>query len=174
MFSDPKNIVKQLDIQSGWRIADFGAGVGHFAKALSPLVGLTGKIYAIEVQKEVLGRLGTDAEHGGMGNIEPVWGNIEVPMGTRLRDSSIDMVLVANVLFQSEHRAGLLVEAKRVLHPGGKIVVIDWQESFGSMGPQPGDVVNQAEAEKLLKEAGFTIDKTIDAGAHHYGIIAHK
>lgn len=174
MFSDPKSIVKQLNIEQGWRIADFGAGVGNFSKALSPLVGLTGKIYAIEVQKEILGRLGTDAEHAGLGNIEPVWGNIEVPMGTRLRDGSIDLVLIANVLFQSEHRVGVIAEAKRVLHPGGKLAIIDWQESFNNMGPQPSDVVNQAEAEKLLKDAGFTIDRTIDAGAHHYGILAHK
>ena len=63
---------------------------------------------------------------------------------------------------------------KRVLRPGGKAVVIDWTESFGGLGPQPSDVVEQKEAERLFNENGFTTETSFDAGDHHYGVIFRK
>jgi precorrin-6B methylase 2 len=61
MFSNPQKIIAQLDLQSGSRVADVGAGSGAYALAAAKAVGEHGKIFAVEVQKELLSRL----ERGG-------------------------------------------------------------------------------------------------------------
>ena len=51
---------------------------------------------------------------------------------------------------------------------------IDWTDSFGGLGPQPGHVVIESEATTLLTKAGFTCERTFPAGEHHYGIACRK
>lgn len=119
MFSEPSTILKQIDLASPARVADFGTGVGSFAKAAAKIVQPQGKVYAIDVQRELLARLQLDVEHEGISGIETVWGNVEETHGSKLRDGSVDLVILGNVLFQAESRTGILTEAFRVLRSGG-------------------------------------------------------
>jgi ubiquinone/menaquinone biosynthesis C-methylase UbiE len=88
-----------------------------------------------------------------------------------LRDTSLDAVLLANALFQVEHRANLLAEIRRVLKPSGKLMVVDWAGSYGGMGPVAEQVVSEHEAEDLFINGGFHKVKSFRAGPHHYGIL---
>ena len=51
------------------------------------------------------------------------------------------------------------------------MLVIDWADSFGNLGPTPAQVVTRAKARELFERAGFVFEKEITTGAHHYGII---
>lgn len=170
MFSEPEKNIAQLGLREGDHVADLGAGSGFYAAAAGALVG-SGQVYAVEVQKDMLGRVDQDMKDKNIHNVKVVWGDVEHPGGTRLRDTSIDAVLICNVLFQVENTAGLIEEAKRILKPGGKILVIDWMESFGQMGPHPDQVVTATTAKDLFDRAGFVFEKDISAGAHHYGFV---
>ncbi len=175
MFSDPNTIVPQLHIQLGASVADLGAGTGAYSLALAKAVGPSGKVYACEVQKDMLTRLENDARERGATNIQAVLSNIEAHLGTKLRDQSIDWVIIANVLFQAEDRDGLIKEVSRILKPSGSVLLVDWMESFGNLGPHPKDVITAVDAEKKFAEAGFKKSpQAIHAGSHHYGIIFKK
>ena len=100
-----------------------------------------------------------------------VWGDIEKSGGTHLRDASLDAVILANTLFQIENRFGCLGEIKRVLKPGGKLMIVDWAGSYGGMGPAPGKVVSEHETEAFFINGGFHKVKSFRAGPHHYGVI---
>ena len=169
-FSTPKDNVLQLGLREGMKVADFGAGTGHYARAAAAIVGHSGRVYAIDVQEDVLKHLKLNT-HAHAGAIETVWGNIESYGGTGLREHSVDAVILANILFQLEDRAAALQEVKRVLKPGGKLLVIDWAGSYGGMGPDAAQVVTEHEAEALFIEGGFHKMKSLRAGPHHYGII---
>ena len=171
MFSDPEKNIAQLELREGDHVADLGAGVGFYSAAAGQVVGASGQVYAVEVQKDLLDRLEHDMRHRGVHNVKVVWGDIEHVKGTRLRDSSMDAVLICNVLFQVEDRAGMLEEIQRIAKPGAKILVIDWSESFGGMGPRPEAVLPVIEAKSLFERAGFIFEKDIQAGEHHYGFI---
>lgn len=176
-FSDPSQNINQLNLSGGEVIADFGSGVGFYtlpvARRLKELAG-EGKVYAIEIQKEMLARLRQTAENESLTNIETIWGDIDEPGGSKLGDGACDIVLVTNLLFQSENKSAVLREANRVLNSGGRIMVIDWSESFGNLGPTPEMVVSQSAVEGLLSEAGFRSIENITAGEHHWGLIATK
>lgn len=174
MFSDPAHTIAQFDLQSGSRVADLGAGVGTLAVIIARAVGDAGKVYAVEVQKNLLDRLNNHAKEMRAHNVEAVWGDIERVKGTHLKDHAVDAVVVSNALFQVADKDGLTAETKRILKPGGRVLVVDWKESFRGMGPHIEQVITEPEARRLFEKAGFTFVKKIDAGAHHYGMIFRK
>lgn len=171
-FSDPQQVIQQIGLQDGAVVADFGAGSGHYSIGAAKIVGSNGRVYAIDIQKDLLARLKREAQAKGVGNVEVVWGDIEELQGSKLTEGSVDVVVLANVLFQIERRGGVFLEAKRVLKPGGTLVVVDWKESFGGIGPKPSDVLPPTLAKELVVKAGFTFERELsDAGEHHYGLI---
>jgi len=173
-FADPKKHIAYFDLDAGMHVADFGVGAGHYAIAMAKIVGDEGRVYAIDIQKELLERVKRHAREAGVNNLEVIWGDIERVGGTRLKDASIDVVLLSNILFQIEEKSILLEEMHRILHAQGKVIVIDWSESFGNMGPHADAVVQLEVAERLFTEHDFKKDKTFDAGEHHYGCIFSK
>lgn len=170
-FSDPRENVLQLGLREGMKVGDFGAGSGHYARAAAAIVGQSGKVYAIDVQEEVLKHLKLNTHERHHGIIDVLWGDIEKPGGTHLRDASLDAVIVANTFFQIENRFGFLGEMKRVLKPGGKLMLIDWAGSYGGMGPAPERVVSEHDAEAFFINGGLHKVKSFRAGPHHYGIL---
>jgi ubiquinone/menaquinone biosynthesis C-methylase UbiE len=174
MFSDPEKNVPYFGLREGARVADFGAGSGAYTLAMAKRVGGTGQVYAVEVQQNLLERLANVAREAKTHNVKVVWGDVDKVGGSKLREQSVDLVLIANVLFQSDARYAMALEAKRVLRAGGRVVVIDWLGSFGNMGPTPDRVVTLGEARPIFEQAGFKFINEFPAGANHYGLIFVK
>lgn len=170
-FSDPRENVQHLALREGMRVGDFGAGSGHYSRVASAAVGPSGKVYAIDVQEDVLKHLKLNSLEHHRRNIETVWGNIEEPGGTHLQNASLDAVILANTLFQVHDTAKLLSEIRRTLKPAGKVLVVDWAGSYGGMGPSREHVVSEHQAEELFITNGFYKMKSFRGGPHHYGII---
>jgi ubiquinone/menaquinone biosynthesis C-methylase UbiE len=174
-FSDPQKNVGQFGLREGMKVADFGSGSGHYTLAAAHKVGDTGRVYAIEIQQELLKRVKNLSHTEHMGNIDVLWGDLEVSGGSKLPDARMDAVIMANMLFQAEHRGAVLNEAHRVLKPNGRIFFVDWSESFGNLGPRPEDVISREAARSLAKECGFIVEKELSTvGDHHYGFIFKK
>lgn len=173
-FTNPEKNVTELGVFDGNIVADLGAGTGAYVEPLARRVGDTGRVYAVEVQKEFLINIKDLASQQGFRNVEVIWGDIENLGGTKIKDESVDAVVLSNVLFQAEDKAGLLAESKRILKKGGKLLLVDWKESFNSLGPSRDTVVTDSMARSLCEQAGFSMKKEFDAGEHHYGFVMVK
>ncbi len=173
-FAHPERNVVALGIEHGMKVADFGAGSGAYVLAMAERLEKSGKVYAVDIQKDLLRRIHNEAQARGYTNVEIVWGDLETLQGSKIADDTLDVVLISNLLFQLEDKAIVIEEGKRILKPGGRLVIIDWSESFGGLGPQKDDVVARDEAYQLVHEAGLLFQKEFPAGAHHYGLIFKK
>ncbi len=173
-FSDPEKNIRYLKLEEGMRVADFGTGSGAYVAALAERVGNTGKVYAIDIQQELLRTLERNLREQEVKNVEFVWSDLDEPSGSKLQAGSQGAVVIANLLFQSENKLGLFREAWRVLKPSGVLLVVDWSDSFSNLGPVPEAVVTLTQAKSLLSEAGFTPEREFEAGDHHYGIVSRK
>jgi ubiquinone/menaquinone biosynthesis C-methylase UbiE len=100
-----------------------------------------------------------------------LWGDIESTGGTHLRDISMDRVIVSNTLFQVEEKERFVREVFRIVRPGGKALVVDWSDSSDISGPNRAHLIGKGDARELFERGGFSFEKEIPAGAHHYGII---
>lgn len=173
-FVQPEVVSTHFHFREGDVVADFGAGSGFFLEILSKTVGPQGKVYALEIQKELVDKLSDVARQKGLGNVEPKWCDIEADNGVTIPEESLDGAMMVNTFFQFEDKHAGLREVYRTLRSGGKFILIDWTESFGGLGPQPAQVVNELDARAYVESVGFTFDRSFDAGDHHYGLAFRK
>ncbi|MEX0930521.1 MAG: methyltransferase domain-containing protein [Candidatus Paceibacterota bacterium] len=174
-MTDPVKNCGQLGLQPGMHVADLGSGAGFYTLAAAELVGEGGKVFAVDVRKDMLEKIKSTANNEGYTNVEVVWGNIEAENGTRLRGDSIDAAIIANTLFQIEDLAGMARETVRILKPGGAVLVVDWTGPHGGLGPAEDHVVPEEKAREVFELAGFSHVRDIPAGEHHYGfILTHR
>ena len=168
MFSDPATNLNKFGLTEGMKVVDIGAGSGFYSIEAAKRVGTTGRVYAVDVQKDLLERLRSVASSQGIHNIEVIWGNAEKIGGSKVRESVADRVIASNVLFQIEKPDDFALEMKRIVKPGGKVMVIDWTD-VSALSPQT--VVPQSTAQALFEKSGFKLEQTFGAGDHHYGLI---
>lgn len=170
---EPKLVLLESSIAPGMVVADFGAGSGHYTLAVAEMVGVAGKVYAIEVQSGLVQRLQQEVERRGFQDrVISLWGDIEKPGGTSLATDSVDVVIMANVLFQTSDPKNAWREAARVLKPGGSIICIDWDSSCHGAGPQSSAIYSGAIAEKDAREIGGEILNKLTPGPCHYGFVS--
>jgi ubiquinone/menaquinone biosynthesis C-methylase UbiE len=171
-FAHPRSNIHALGVEPGMLVADFGAGSGAYVLELAQVLNKSGRVYAIDVQKDLLRRIHTEAKKRGIDQcVELIWGDLEAPGGSKIADDTVDLVLVSNLLFQVPDKKALLREARRILKPSGRLVIIDWNESYGGMGPTREDVVGKEQVLAMVRADRYELLREFDAGAHHYGLI---
>src|SRR3989338_8235839 len=173
-FLDPGKTVLEFDVKEVMSIADFGCGTGYFTILLGQKVGKDGKVYALDVQEPPLDSVRAKAKAVGLENIEAIRANLEVLGSSRLPDNSKDMVLLANILFQSSKKTDVINEAARVLKPGGSMIIIDWKKGTGGVGRPRELRMENGEMRSLAPAGMFVFQKDINAGSFHYGMVFAK
>lgn len=177
-FMNPEKILLEIGIEEGTKVADFGSGAGYFTIPLAQVVGDEGKVWAVDVLRSALEIIESKAKIGRLLNIETVRGNLEILGGSKLKEKSVDLTLLANILFQSQKHSEILEEAKRVLKDDGRLVIIDWiPEQCYLLGPgQPGAgwSIPPEKAQKEAEVVGFKLERKFSPGTYHYGLIFSK
>ena len=176
-FMNPDKIVSGFGIKEGMMIADFGSGAGYFTILLAQRVGADGKVFALDIQESALDNVRVKVRAAGLDNVETIRSNLEVLGSSGLTDNSQDMVLLANILFQSEQKADIIKESVRVLKAGGSLVVIDWKRAAGAMpdgrqgfGPPDNLRTDEIAMRSLVLGEKLVFENDIDAGQFHYGM----
>ncbi|MCA9360896.1 methyltransferase domain-containing protein [Candidatus Nomurabacteria bacterium] len=173
-FVIPDVVVTQFHLREGDMVADFGAGSGFFLPALSQTVGETGRVFACEIQKALVERLGDQARLQKLSNIHPLWCDLEEPNGIKIPTGELDAGVLVNTFFMMEDKNAAVAEMGRTVRAGGKFFVIDWTESFAGMGPAPDHVVTAEESTAIFESNGFVFEREYPAGGHHYGLAFRK
>ncbi len=145
-------------------IIDVGAGTGFFARAAADIVGATGEVIAADISEEMLASM---RETGLPGNVHPVRSeeySVPVP------DGKGDMVLAAFVVHEAPDRARFLAELKRLLKPGGKLLIIEWKKQEEEQGPPRGERLDEPDL-----DASLAIYRTVEKGSlnasHYYRVV---
>ncbi len=173
-FVIPEVVVSHFHLHEGDAIGDFGAGAGYFIEVLSKEVGDEGRVYACEIQKELVESMGNMVRNKGISNVDVLWCDMEEGEGVPVKSDTLDVVIMVNTLFLLHDKETALKEVFRTLRSGGKFFLVDWSESFGGLGPRPNQVVSQVNAQSTTEEVGFVYERSFDSGDHHYGLAFRK
>ena len=173
-FINPENIIKGLNIQPGHKVADFGSGSGYFTLLLARGIDRGGSLDGFVVSQDKLNSLKSDAQAQGLLNINYIRANLEVMDSSGLPDNSQDVVLLANILFQSQRKEDIVKEAVRVLKISGDLVVIDWEVGsiFGSK--DPGWKISKEDAQRLIVSLGLIVARDLSVSSNHWGVVFKK
>lgn len=174
LFLNPVLAVEAAKIHDGMMVADFGAGSGFFTRAAARAVGESGRVWAVDIERELLSRIKNLSLAEALTNVEVIHGDIATQGGSNLPDHYFDLCMVANVLFATAEKQTLIAEIKRVLKRSGRALVIDWKGSFGGLGPHPDHVITEPSARALFEDVGFVYVEQIPAGEYHWGFVVRK
>lgn len=120
-FSPPTKILKQVGIQAGSNVLDFGAGSGSYSIPAAQLVGPAGEVYAADIHPLAINEIRKKADMKKLKNLRTIVTDCE----TELPDASIDVVLLFYVLHDFKNPDSVIRELDRILKPNGIISVID-------------------------------------------------
>jgi ubiquinone/menaquinone biosynthesis C-methylase UbiE len=121
----PADVIGLLALQPGMTVADIGAGTGYFSIPFAREVGNAGRIFAVDLQPEmleILGRKLTAAD--APANVELIAGSAAQ---TNLPDRTSDLVFLANVWHELDEHAAVLHESARIRGGAGRIAILDWR-----------------------------------------------
>ena len=117
-------LMAELALKPGMDVADVGAGTGYYSRRMSLQVGPKGKVYAIEVQPQMLRVLETTAKRPGYGNIVPVLGADD---DVKLPEASIDLAIMVDVYHELAFPHEVLASIVRAVRPGGRVVFVEYR-----------------------------------------------
>ncbi|MEI6352702.1 MAG: methyltransferase domain-containing protein [Candidatus Nomurabacteria bacterium] len=173
MFLSPVQIIESLALRKGDVVADLGCGSGAYVFAASKIVGDRGKIYAVDIHREILEKINHEAEKMNIINIDTLLSNIENKV--QIESLSCDVVIVSNVLGDIENYNNLLNEIKRILKPDGFLLVVDWKKIDHAIYTKRVNVIPEEKITAILATHNFYIKKHYPAGEYHYAfLVAQK
>jgi ubiquinone/menaquinone biosynthesis C-methylase UbiE len=172
---DPTRVLEQVGIRERMHVADLGCGaLGHFVFPAARLVGPKGVVYAVDIQRGALDLVGKRAKEAGIGNVMPVWSDIDVYQAARIPDGELDITLLVNNLFLSQNKPNLVKEMGRLTKRGGKAVIIDWKMTATPIGPPLEQRVPKEDAIKIMAGKEFSLIEEFEAGKSHYGLLFQR
>ena len=159
-YQKPHEVLSALKIKPGEVIADIGAGSGYFTFRLAHFVGVKGKVYAVDVSPDMIRHINRRIREAKATNIVSILAEPDDPL---LTDRSVDRVFICDVWHHVENHTKYLSLLKKILKPGGEVVMIDFQKRELPFGPPlqmkiaRGDLIKQMEANgfELTKEHTF-------------------
>jgi SAM-dependent methyltransferase len=155
----PALAIESLDLEPGQTVADVGAGSGFFTERLSRAVGPKGRVFAVDIQPEMLERLRTRIERAGLANVTPVLATADDP---RLPAGECDLILMVDVYHELSQPQRVLRQLKTALAPGGRLVLLEYRKEDPSIPIRPEHKMSVAEARAELEAEGFALDELID------------
>lgn len=144
----PSMLVKALGLEPGQRVADIGAGSGYLSFMMAKYVGDTGKIYAEDIQPEMLDIVKKKATQNGQKNVEPWLGTVTDP---KLPPDSMDLMIMVDVYHEFDHPYEMMQNMVRELKKGGRIVFVEYRKEDPNV---PIKLVHKMTIAQVRKEMG--------------------
>lgn len=117
-------LLRILALVPGMTVADVGAGTGYYSRRIADAVGPTGKVYAVDVQPEMVAMLQSVAKQRGYGHITPMLGGVN---DVKLGAASVDLALMVDVYHELEFPYEVLASIVRAVKPGGRVVFVEYR-----------------------------------------------
>ncbi len=153
-WQKPDEVVGALQLREGETVADVGAGSGYFTLRLAKAVGERGRVYAVDINPDMVRHLNRRLRDAGVRNVCTV---LSEPADPLLPDASVDRVLIVDTWHHVEDQPAYLERLKHVLKPGGQVIHVDFQKRELPVGPPVSMTIAREDLVKQMEAAGFRL-----------------
>ena len=150
-------LIKNMDLKPSQVIADIGAGSGFHVFKMAPKVN-PGKVYAVDIQPEMLAAIQQKMEAEGVVNVEPIKGSEQ---SVNLTENSVDKVLLVDVYHEFIYPHEIMLSIRKALKPGGKVYLIEYRAEDRSVPIKPIHKMTEKQSVKEMEAAGFKLEENI-------------
>ncbi|GEP42620.1 class I SAM-dependent methyltransferase [Brevifollis gellanilyticus] len=150
---------EELHLKPGMAVCDMGAGNGYHTIPMAEAVGATGKVYAVDVQPEMIVMLNERAIEKGITSIQTIVGEYHDP---KLPANSCDLVLLVDVYHEFSHPVQMLEGMKKALKPGGQICLVEFRAEDDEVPIKPEHKMSKVQILKEMKANGLKLEREFD------------
>jgi len=123
VWQQPDAVIRSLNLAPAAHVADLGAGGGYFTFRLAQAVGPTGRVYAVDIDRDALDSINQYAHKNSVANVETVQASEN---DARLPNASVDLIFTCNTVHHIQNRADYFRSLARYLRPNGQVAIIDF------------------------------------------------
>lgn len=150
----PEAMLDALHVPQDGVVADIGAGVGYHSWRLAERVGPRGRVYATDLQPEMLALLESSMKERGITNVVAVRSGQDV---TGLPDGAVDLALMVDVYHELAEPLRFLGAVRRALKPGGRLALVEFRAEDPEVPIRPEHKMTAEAVVRELKAGGFRL-----------------
>ena len=167
----PDQALDALDLKPGMVVADVGAGTGFMSLRIARRVGPAGKVYAEDVQPEMLTMLRKNAAKAKLNNVETVLGTETDP---KLPRDSLDLILLVDVYHEFSQPQKMLRRMRESLKFDGRLVLLEYRKEDPTIPIRPEHKMSVQEVKTELEAEGFKLARVIETLPRQHILILTK
>ena len=153
-YQKPQDVITALDLKEGEVIADVGAGSGYFSLRFAHYVGERGRVYAVDINPDMIRHLNRRIRDLNLRNVVTILAEPDDPL---LPDGSIDRFFLCDTWHHIERQTGYLALIKRMLRPGGQVVMVDFHKKELPIGPPVEMKIAREDLLRQMEANGFRL-----------------
>ncbi len=155
----PDMVMTQLRLKDGMQVCDMGCGNGYYTMRMARAVGKQGRVYAVDIQPEMLQMLRANIDRAKLENIEPILGDLHDP---HLPKGKLDLVLMVDVYHEFSHPDFMLKAIAESLAPDGQIALLEFKEEDANVPIKPLHKMSKLQILKEYEANGFEVARQYD------------
>lgn len=149
--------IDNMDIQPDDHIADIGAGSGYYTFRMAARAP-RGKVYAVDLQREMLALMDEKIDREGIDNVELLRGTETSP---RLPENTLDLVVMVDVYHELSHPREMMEEIVQALKPNGRFVLLEYRMEDPGVPIKRLHKMSEAQAVREMKAVGLRLQENI-------------
>lgn len=166
----PDLLVEELHLQPGMTVADIGAGSGYLSRRMAPIVG-RGRIFAVDVQPEMVALLTELSQKSEFKNIVPIQGDTE---DVKLPAASIDLAVLVDVYHELAYPYEVIQSLIRALKPGGRVVLVEYRGEDLAVPIKALHKMSEAQIRREMSVLPLTWERTSERLPMQHMVVFRK
>jgi len=157
-WQQPQRVMTALNVRPGDQVADLGSGGGYFTFRLAEAVGPAGKVYAVDIDPDMVDLIAKRAKQETASNVDPILARPDDPL---LPKTGVDLIFTSNTYHHIDNRIAYLSNLRKYLRPGGRIAIIDFDRRAWFEGLfrhyTPSEFIKRE-----MEQAGYSLQDELD------------
>ena len=164
-------LLAALPLKPGMVVADIGAGTGYLSRRMAPAVSPGGKVWAVDVQPEMVKLLQAGAKRSGLTNIDVQLGTVD---DVRLPAGSVDLAIMVDVYHELAYPYEVMASVMKALKPGGRMVFVEYKAEDPRVPIKPLHKMSEAQIKREAAVFPLEWERTVSTLPWQHVVIFRK